>query len=133
MFRARTAFIATRSKWIDETIQHIKLRESIFTYISDTMHAMFSIVAISFDEFKRFFTSVEDNASILVWVDAQLQQLFNVFAKTVLPSGNLQLIARCCSEAMKYCELLETKGIICAHSFTSLLLPCLQKELQVGG
>lgn len=124
MFRARAAFISTKSRWIEATIQHIKLRDSIVTYITDTMHSMFSIVAISFDEFKRHFTSVEDTASVLVWVDAQLQQLFNVFAKTVLPSGNLQLIARCCSEALKYCELLEAKGIICAQH--------LQKELQVA-
>jgi hypothetical protein len=133
VFRARAAFISTKSRWIEATIQHIKLRDSIVTYITDTMHAMFSIVAISFEEFKRHFTSVEDTASVLVWVDAQLQQLFNVFAKTVLPSGNLELIARCCSEALKYCELLEAKGIKCAHSFTSLLQPYLQKELQVGG
>jgi hypothetical protein len=71
------------------------------SYASDIMHTMFSIVAISFDEFKRHFTSVEgsqtkrlllrtnvyccehvfmlfspsDTASILVWVDSQLQQV----------------------------------------------------------
>jgi hypothetical protein len=58
------------------------------------MHTMFSIVAISVEEFKRLFTSVEgaahsqvisnafssphailDTASVLVWVDAQLQQV----------------------------------------------------------
>ena len=104
MCRARAAFISTKSRWIEATIQRIKLRDSIVTYITDTMHAMFSIVAISFDEFKIHFTSVEDTASVLVWVDAQLQQLFNVFAKTVLPSGNLQLIGRCCSEALKYAK-----------------------------
>jgi hypothetical protein len=31
-----------------------------------------------------------------------------------------------------YCELLEAKGIMCAHSFTSLLLPYLQKEMQAS-
>jgi hypothetical protein len=59
------------------------------------MRAMFSIIAISFDEFKRHFSAVEgadayplqpkislhdvtlglDTASLLVWVDAQLQQV----------------------------------------------------------
>ena len=33
---------------------------------------------------------------------------------------------------VRYCELLEAKGIKCAHSFTSLLQPYLQKELQVA-
>ncbi len=128
--RARSAFLSTKTMWIEASVRRVTLRESIFNYVTDIMHAMFSIVAISFDEFKRHFTSVEDNACILVWVDAQLQQLFNVFAKTVLPSGNLQLIARCSSTALRYCELLEAKGIMCSHSFTSLLLPYLQKELQ---
>lgn len=104
---------------------------------------------------------------------ALFPQLFNVFAKTVLPSGtypstcqfncynlltpnrklavDLALQQRSSTVPppsllpvclffvfclfliiFSYCELLEAKGIMCSHSFTSLLLPYLQKELQVS-
>jgi hypothetical protein len=36
---------------------------------------------------------------------------------------------KCC---FSYCELLEAKGIMCAHSFTTLLLPYLHKEMQAS-
>ena len=94
--RARSAFLSTKTMWIEATVLRATLRESIFksalssstitrfkceicnsflnrisllqfpnksqiccSYVNDILHAMFSIIAISFDEFKRHFPSVE--------------------------------------------------------------------------